>query len=160
TAALDVPKAGANGMIVNEGGRFWGYGLYLVKGKPTFTYNLFGLKRTRWEGPELAIGRLRHFRVRQREARDPPWQAVRRDDQPAHLRAAVGEERILGVDRRPEVPARHFQPPTSVRARLVSCRRDSPEGGPPLHQGHPRSILWLPCRGPRAGRAATRHRPD
>jgi len=57
TAALDVPKAGANGMIVNEGGRFWGYGLYLVKGKPTFTYNLFGLKRTRWEGPELAPGK-------------------------------------------------------------------------------------------------------
>src|SRR5262252_214255 len=57
TAELDVPKAGANGMIVNEGGRFWGYGLYLVKGKPTFTYNLFGLKRTRWEGPELAPGK-------------------------------------------------------------------------------------------------------
>src|SRR5262249_57196990 len=38
TAELDVPKAGANGMIVNEGGRFWGYGLYLVKGKPTYTY--------------------------------------------------------------------------------------------------------------------------
>ena len=57
TAELDVPKAGANGMIVNEGGRFWGYGLYLVKGKPTFSYNLFGLKRTRWEGPELAPGK-------------------------------------------------------------------------------------------------------
>jgi arylsulfatase len=57
TAELDVPKAGANGMIVNEGGRFWGYGLYLVKGKPTFTYNFFGLKRTRWEGPELAPGK-------------------------------------------------------------------------------------------------------
>ena len=57
TAELDVPKAGANGMIVNEGGRFWGYGLYLVKGKPTYTYNLFGLKRTRWEGPELAPGK-------------------------------------------------------------------------------------------------------
>jgi arylsulfatase len=57
TAELDVPKAGANGMIVNEGGRFWGYGLYLVRGKPTFTYNFFGLKRTRWEGPELAPGK-------------------------------------------------------------------------------------------------------
>src|SRR5262249_4984807 len=31
TAELDVPKAGANRMIVNERGRFWGYGLYLVK---------------------------------------------------------------------------------------------------------------------------------
>jgi arylsulfatase len=57
TAEVDVPKTGASGMIVNEGGRYWGYGLYLVKGKPTFTYNLFGLKRTRWEGSELAPGK-------------------------------------------------------------------------------------------------------
>jgi len=57
TAEVDVPKAEASGMIVNEGGRYWGYGLYLVKGKPTFTYNFFGLKRTRWEGSELAPGK-------------------------------------------------------------------------------------------------------
>ena len=52
TAEVDVPKAGADGMIVNEGGRFGGYGLYLVKGKPTFTYNFFGLKRTKWQDPQ------------------------------------------------------------------------------------------------------------
>jgi arylsulfatase len=57
SAEIDVPKAGASGMIVNEGGRFLGYGLYLLKGKPTFTYNFFGLKRTKWEGPELAPGK-------------------------------------------------------------------------------------------------------
>ena len=57
TAEIDVPKAGANGMIVNEGGRFLGYGLYLVKGRPTFTYNFFGIKRTKWQGPELAPGK-------------------------------------------------------------------------------------------------------
>src|SRR5262245_6258201 len=77
-------------------------------------------------------------------ARDPPWQAVRRDDQPAHLRAAVDEERVLEVDRWPELPARHFHPLRSLRARLVLCRQGSPEGGPPLHQGHARSILCLP----------------
>ena len=52
-----MPKAGVSGMIVNEGGRFLGYGLYLLKGQPTFTYNFFGLKRTKWQGPELAPGK-------------------------------------------------------------------------------------------------------
>ena len=47
TADIDVPQAGGGGMIVNEGGRFWGYGLYLMKGSPVFTYNLLGLKRTK-----------------------------------------------------------------------------------------------------------------
>src|SRR3989441_3801449 len=37
-------------MIVTEGGRFGGYGLYLLKGKPVFVYNLLDLKRYRWEG--------------------------------------------------------------------------------------------------------------
>jgi arylsulfatase len=57
TADIDVPAADAEGMIVNEGGRFWGYALYLVKGKPVFTYNLLGLIRTRWEGPALTPGK-------------------------------------------------------------------------------------------------------
>jgi hypothetical protein len=37
-------------MIVTDGGRFGGYGLFLLKGKPVFVYNLLDLKRTRWEG--------------------------------------------------------------------------------------------------------------
>jgi hypothetical protein len=39
-------------MIVTEGGRFGGYGLYLIKGKPIFTWNLLDLKRERWEAPQ------------------------------------------------------------------------------------------------------------
>ncbi len=50
TAEIDLPKSGAEGMIVTNGGRFGGYGLYLLKGKPVFVYNLLDLKRTRWEG--------------------------------------------------------------------------------------------------------------
>ena len=50
TAEVTIPKAGAEGMIVTLGGRFGGYGLYLLKGKPVFVYNLLDLKRTRWEG--------------------------------------------------------------------------------------------------------------
>ena len=50
TAEMDVPQGGAEGMIVTLGGRFGGYGLYLLKGKPVFTYNLLDLERFRWEG--------------------------------------------------------------------------------------------------------------
>jgi arylsulfatase A-like enzyme len=50
TAEITVPKGGAEGMIATMGGRFGGYGLYILKGKPVFVYNLLDLKRERWEG--------------------------------------------------------------------------------------------------------------
>ncbi len=50
TAEVTIPKGGAEGMIATLGGRFGGYGLYLLKGKPVFVYNLLNLKRYRWEG--------------------------------------------------------------------------------------------------------------
>ena len=64
TAEVEIPEGGAEGMIVTEGGRFGGYGLFLSKGefgvgrgKPVFLYNLLDLKRTAWEGPELEPGK-------------------------------------------------------------------------------------------------------
>ncbi len=58
TAEIEVPNGGAEGMLVTQGGRFGGYGFYIVKGKPVFTWNLVDLKRVRWEGTEaLAPGR-------------------------------------------------------------------------------------------------------
>jgi len=57
TAKIEVIKSVAEGMIYSEGGRFFGYGLYLLKGKPVYTYNFLGLKRTRWEGPALSAGK-------------------------------------------------------------------------------------------------------
>jgi arylsulfatase len=58
TADVDIPAGGAEGMIVTEGGRFGGYGLYLLKGKPVFVYNFLFAERFRWEGPEsLAPGK-------------------------------------------------------------------------------------------------------
>jgi len=50
TAEVTIPKGGAEGMISTMGGRFGGYGFYLLKGKPVFVYNLLDLKRYRWEG--------------------------------------------------------------------------------------------------------------
>ena len=45
-------------MIVTDGGRFGGYGLYLLKGKPVFDYNFFALEHFRWEGKQaLSPGR-------------------------------------------------------------------------------------------------------
>jgi arylsulfatase A-like enzyme len=52
TADIDVPQGGGEGMIVTRGGRFGGYGLYLLKGKPVFTWNLLDLKRVKWQAPD------------------------------------------------------------------------------------------------------------
>lgn len=52
TADIDVPAGGAEGVIVTEGGRFGGYGLYLMKGKPVFTWNLLDLQRVKWQGQD------------------------------------------------------------------------------------------------------------
>ena len=58
TAEFEVPQGGAEGMIATMGGRFGGYGLYLLKGKPVFTYNMLDLERFRWEAPQaLAPGK-------------------------------------------------------------------------------------------------------
>ena len=64
TAEVEIPEGGAEGMIVTEGGRFGGYGLFLSKGvagvrkgKPVFLYNFVNLKRTIWSGPELVAGK-------------------------------------------------------------------------------------------------------
>jgi arylsulfatase A-like enzyme len=58
TADIDVPQGGAEGMLLTSGGRFGGYGFYLLKGKPVFLWNMVDLRRIRWQGPDaLAPGR-------------------------------------------------------------------------------------------------------
>ena len=52
SADIDVPAGDAEGMIVTSGGRFGGYGFYLLKGKPVFLWNLVDLERVKWEGPD------------------------------------------------------------------------------------------------------------
>jgi arylsulfatase A-like enzyme len=53
TADITVPEDGGDGMILTSGGRFGGYGFYLLKGKPVFLWNLVDLKRIKWEGSEV-----------------------------------------------------------------------------------------------------------
>lgn len=50
-ARVVVPQGGADGVLVTQGGRFGGYGLYVAGGKPVFVYNKLGLARTRVEWP-------------------------------------------------------------------------------------------------------------
>ena len=44
TADVDV-QAGANGVIVAQGGRFGGFSFFVSNGKPTFVYNYLGLEK-------------------------------------------------------------------------------------------------------------------
>ena len=52
TADVEVPQGGAEGMILTSGGRFGGYGFYLLKGKPMFVWNMVNLERIKWEGAD------------------------------------------------------------------------------------------------------------
>src|SRR6478752_6633692 len=45
TADIDVPAAGANGVIIAQGGRFGGWALYAKDGVVTFAYNVLGIQQ-------------------------------------------------------------------------------------------------------------------
>ena len=60
TAEVEVPEGGGDGMIVTAGGRWGGFGLYMLKGRPVFDYNALMLLQFRWAndgGPALAPGK-------------------------------------------------------------------------------------------------------
>ena len=58
TADIEVPEGGAEGVLVTDGGRFGGYGFYLLKGQPVFTWNLIQLEMVKWQGKDaLASGK-------------------------------------------------------------------------------------------------------
>jgi arylsulfatase len=47
TAEVDVPKGGANGVLISQAGRFGGWSLYVKDGKPMYTYNFLGLSKSK-----------------------------------------------------------------------------------------------------------------
>ena len=51
-ADVEIPQEGAEGMLITQGGRFGGYGFYVLKNKPVFLWNLLDLKRVKWEGAD------------------------------------------------------------------------------------------------------------
>ena len=52
SAEVDVPQGGGDGMLATMGGRWGGWGFYLLKGKPVFHYNMLILAQYRWEGQD------------------------------------------------------------------------------------------------------------
>jgi hypothetical protein len=53
-----VPQGGANGVLVTQGGRFSGWGLYLKDGKPTLTMDLLDIEGPKWQGADaLPLGK-------------------------------------------------------------------------------------------------------
>ncbi len=58
TAALDIPDAGANGVVIAQAGRFGGWSLYLKDGKPTYCYNFVGMQEYKVAASkEMAAGK-------------------------------------------------------------------------------------------------------
>jgi hypothetical protein len=58
SAVMEIPVDGAEGVVITQGGRFNGWGLYLLAGKPVFHYNLMGIQRYTVAGEEkLAPGK-------------------------------------------------------------------------------------------------------
>ena len=52
TAEVEVPQGGGKGMIATVGGRWGGWGLYILNGKPVFNYNMLILAQYQWAGKE------------------------------------------------------------------------------------------------------------
>jgi arylsulfatase len=53
TADIEVPATGGDGMILTSGGRFGGYGFYILNGKPVWLWNMVDLARLKWEGKDV-----------------------------------------------------------------------------------------------------------
>ena len=111
TAEIDVPADGAEGMLLTSGGRFAGYGFYLLKGKPVFLWNLLDLERIKWEGPDaLAPGKhtvefdFKYEGSRRRHASVQQLQRTR----PTRHRCAEGGRQGSRDQTHGEDPARSF----------------------------------------------------
>ena len=101
TAEIEVPKNGANGVLVTQGGRFSGYGLYLKDGKPTFTMNLLDLERPKWQASEaLAPGKHTIVFDWKMEPKGPPLGRRQRH--------ALGGWQAGGAEVAPQNPADHL----------------------------------------------------
>jgi arylsulfatase len=57
TAEIEIPKGGASGALLVQGGRYGGWSLHMRDGKPAYEYNWLGLERFVIESPtELPEG--------------------------------------------------------------------------------------------------------
>jgi len=132
TAEVEVSQGGAEGMLNTLGGRFGGYGFYMVKGKPVFTYNLLAVERFRWEGQE-ALTAGKHTIVFNFKYEGPGMakggtgvlsvdgKEVARKAIPHTIPAlmTIDESFDVGVDTRTGVDDNDYQPPFRFTGKLV-----------------------------------------
>ena len=52
-AELDLARAGVSGMVLAHGGKFGGYGLFVLEGRPRFVYSYLGLTETVFEANRM-----------------------------------------------------------------------------------------------------------
>jgi arylsulfatase len=136
-AEIEVPQSagpgGATGVIATHGGRFAGWGFYLLGGKPVFTWNLLDMERVRWEAAEaLPPGRHSIAFEFQPDAAGPPVgrggtgvlsvngrEAMRRA-MPHTLPFAVQSDETfdVGLDTGSPVDERDYRAPFPLTARL------------------------------------------
>lgn len=57
TAEIEIPEGGADGVLVTQGGRFGGWGLYILDDKPVYVYNVANLERYEIKGKPLKPGK-------------------------------------------------------------------------------------------------------
>ncbi|NOD48492.1 sulfatase-like hydrolase/transferase [Ruegeria sp. HKCCD5849] len=57
TAHIEIADGDNDGMLVTQGGRFGGWALYVLDGKPVYTYNVANLERYNIEGDPLSAGK-------------------------------------------------------------------------------------------------------
>jgi len=131
TAEVEIPAGGGEGMLNTLGGRFGGYGLYLLKGKPVFTYNFLALERVRWESAQ-ALTPGKHTIVFDFKY-DRPGMAkpgtgtlavdgkeVAKKTMPHTVPAlwTIDESFDVGVDSRTSVDDKDYQPPFRFTGKL------------------------------------------
>jgi arylsulfatase A-like enzyme len=131
TAEVQIPQGGAEGMLATLGGRFGGYGLYLLKGKPVFLYNFLDLERFRWEGQQ-ALAPGKHTIVFDFKYDGPGFGkggtgVLRVDDRDVATRKvphtipflmAIDETFDVGVDTRTPVDDKDYQVPFRFTGKL------------------------------------------
>ena len=52
SADITVPTSGGSGVIFTKGGKWGGFGMYLLNGRPVFNYNMLILKQYQWKGAD------------------------------------------------------------------------------------------------------------
>jgi arylsulfatase A-like enzyme len=131
TADVEIPQGGAEGMLATLGGRFGGYGFYLLKGKPVFLYNFLDLERFRWEGQQ-ALAPGKHTLVFDFKYDGPGFGkggtgVLRVDDKDVATRKvphtipflmAIDETFDVGVDTRTPVDDKEYQVPFRFTGKL------------------------------------------